>query len=711
MPSLPKQKIPKGTNSSSSKSPANPVVDPRFASLGTDARFRFPSKKNQKTKLDKRFASLLDDEDFTNHSSVDRYGRKVSKDQGRKKLERLYELASSEEEEEDEGKESGEDDEVVLKQLRRAEKNYDPARDGGFSESDSESDEDSALESEVEGELPDEAEEVPMGDVTKRIAVVNLDWDNISAADIFAVSSSFGPAEGGVLRVSVYPSEFGRERMDREDLQGPPKEIFAADPKVKAAELLKRRSNELRNKPDEDSPEDSEEEEERIKKALLQSDEGAEFDSAALRKYQLDRLRYYYAVIECSSELVSKRLYDNMDGQEYLSSANFFDMRFIPDDVTFEEQERDTCTSIPAGYNPSEFTTDALMHSKVKLTWDADDTKRKEVQKKAFSRAEMDENDLLAYIGSNSSSSEYESEEEIFDDDDANSDVRSTISRVTSRAAKRDTLRAALGLDLEPLPSKGSNKRENRPVGDMQITFTPALSSNKLKGSVFENDPLPKDETTAERYARKERERKSKRKERAKDKRTGVEGGAEDGDDKSSDEAAQDAGFDDPFFENPAAARAEAKKAKKANKVRFAEHDTTQEDEERKRAELELLMMEEEKSGLPDAEIKPLSREEKLSMKSKKDKKKGKKEKKEKKRAAEQDDFEVDVHDPRLSSLYEDPDFAIDPTSHMFKDTKGTRALLEEKRKRGEKRTASKSIRSGGEVDDLVKRVKKKMKT
>jgi len=45
----------------------------------------------------------------------------------------------------------------------------------------------------------------------------------------------------------------------------------------------------------------------------------------------------------------------------------------------------------------------------------------------------------------------------------------------------------------------------------MEITFTAGLSSSKEKGTVFENEPM-KEETTAEAYIRKEKERKARRK-------------------------------------------------------------------------------------------------------------------------------------------------------------------------------------------------------
>ena len=42
----------------------------------------------------------------------------------------------------------------------------------------------------------------------------------------------------------------------------------------------------------------------------------------------------------------------------------------------------------------------------------------------------------------------------------------------------------------------------------------------------------------------------------------------------------------------------------------------------------------------------------------------------------------MDVDDPRFSKLYTDPRFNIDPTAKEYKETEGTRALIDEKIKR-----------------------------
>jgi len=266
---------------------------------------------------------MLEDEDFLNTAKVDKYGRKLGMEAGKKKIKDYYRL-----EDEGEDEESSEED-------REKPAVYDPARGEGIIDTSDESETDE--EAVVEGGAEEDGgvgEEAPTGDVYRRLAVVNLDWDNVHAVDLMATLSSFKPEDGKVLSVRIYPSEFGKERLEREEMEGPPKEIFAAK--------------------------DGEDEEEEINgKTIIKTDDGEEFDSTKLRNYQLERLRYYYAVVECDSKATAKKIYDECDGVEYEVSANFFDLRFIPDETSFEEDmPKDECTRLPVGYKPNEFVTD-----------------------------------------------------------------------------------------------------------------------------------------------------------------------------------------------------------------------------------------------------------------------------------------------------------------------------------------------------------------
>lgn len=747
----PKQKTTKGATAASGAGKA--IADPRFSNISSDPRYRLPSKKQTHVKLDKRFSHMMNDEDFTSTATVDRYGRKVPKSQGRKKLERLYEVAD-EDDEEDDGEDVGvdvDDDDDVQRELARIEKKFDPARQGGFDEessSEEESSSDEEEEEEVEDMVGDEGDggddTVVMGEVSRRLAIVNLDWDNIRATDLMAVASSFAPPEGRILDVTVYPSEYGKERMEREEQEGPDPELFANSRNARKATLI---DDEISEASDSDI-----DEEEKIKKSLIaQATAGEpEIDSRALRAYQLSRLRYYYAVVTCDSENTASALYNEMDGREYLSTSNFFDMRFVPDDVEFDDDKpRDTCTKVPDGYKPNEFVTEALTHSKVRLTWDEEDTNRKEVQKRAFSRQEVDENDLKAYIGSDSSDDDEEDDEdggvEVVDGTTGNS--TKAAPKQSKAEAARAKMRAALGLAETKTKAKRpkANGESSAPTGGMQITFTAGLSTTATKpttdngtttnSSIFKNKPEDViEETTLERYKRKEKERKARRKAKNKggddeedvaaptEKQEAVVNGA--------DETQEDDPFNDPFFTDPAAANAAAKKAAKKAKrdAAAAEIAAAAKAKQKDKAELELLMASDGADGTSLGErsfsmaaIRKAEKDAKKNAKGKKKKaKKGwKGEEQVEDDGPQVDDFVMDVTDDRFKEAFENHDFAIDPSNPKFVETEGMKKLLQEGRKRREKvigedvvngkAVKRKAERGGdGEVDDLVEKIKRR---
>lgn len=665
-----------------------------------------PSKKQAQTAIDPRFKRLFTDQGFQKKAAVDRYGRKLKPDNGKKELEKRFRLEDDDEDNEPKKGKSkkptrevvGSSDESEGESDGGVDLAVDPARGGGFAESSSEEETSSEEEDDSadEDELADataggeQTEQVPMGEVSKRIAAVNLDWDNIRAADIMAVAKSFAPTAGRIESVTIYPSEFGRERMEREELEGPPREIFA--------------STKRKEESDEESDSD-EDEDEKIKKRLLreQAGEGEEFDDAKLRQYQLERLRYYYAVVECDSDTTAKAVYDDLDNREYLTTSNFFDLRFIPDEVTFDDDTpKEVCTKLPDGYKPNDFRTEALTHSKVRLTWDDDDTTRKEVQKRAFSRAELDENDLQAYIGSDSS-----------DNDSVSSrkSVSTADRKMNKREAERQKMRAALG--LSEASAGRSKKAKDEPVGDMQITFSSGLNASKGSKGVFENEPQD-EESTRQRYIRKEKERKQRRKEKSKTTRGEAEGEGEGEDDHSGSEqdaaptegttaaADEEDPFNDPFFNDPSTAAAVEKTARKADKAKKrAERDAEDAAAASRRAELELLMADDEANGegVRHFDMREIEKAEKEARR--KGKSKGKKSKKTD--DAVKDEFKVEAEDPRFKALFDSHEYAIDPTNPRFKSTQGMKSLLEEGRKKRKRED-----REGGGEDVVVAKKKGK---
>ncbi|KAL9091134.1 MAG: hypothetical protein Q9159_001551 [Coniocarpon cinnabarinum] len=734
---------PKSSIDDSKKAQRRTAPDTRFSALQSNPIFRLPSRKSQKIKLDPRFQHVLSSDAFTRRARVDRYGRPLSARAGRKELERYYRL----DEEDGLAEEGVDDDEEVEKELQRIERKtqveeevYDPARQGGFSESSSSEEETSESEDEnglVEDEVEavrDGAKTAPEGDVTHRLAAVNMDWDNVRAADVMAVAQSFCPRDGKVLDVTIYPSEYGRERMEREQMEGPAKELFASQKRVGGGRAG-------RSAQEADADQDEEDEEtikRRLQKEQAQDPETLDASSKALRQYQLTRLRYYYAVITTSSTLTARALYEQMDGREYLSTSNFFDLRFIPDEIAFNDpitdKPRDTCAKLPPNYKPNEFVTDALTHSKVRLTWDEDDRARGEAQKRAFAGVGEDD-DLKAYVGSESSASE-----------DQDLVPGPTLAPTQSQkdlkqeSARRKT-RALLGLpEEESRPKNG----DEPPSGDMQITFSSGLAAEK-NGDVFANKPEDvREETTRDRYIRKERERKQRRKEKLKSSRThGITNDGVTQDPGSPEEPGIDAAetsedevngnaadpFDDPFFMDPAQTNESAKReAMKSRKQQDKEQTMAERARhEQERDELSRLMND-DVSTFQDSEstrnghfdMSNIRRAEKRAAKQQKKKKGRTLLQKTPPDVERGDDFQPDLADERFRGLYEDTAFAIDPTNPRFSGTKAMKTILEEGRRKRDKRLQKTESRPGhgaiggkrkeseGELDDLVAKMKKR---
>lgn len=142
--------------------------------------------------------------------------------------------------------------------------------------------------------------QVLRGDATARLAMVNLDWDHVRAVDLLVMLSSLvspsatrlpghaaaerhsasSAVKGHVHSVRIYPSEFGRERMERENREGPPREIFKRDDAAQGSSKKRSKSRSKKRAEDEDDAED-----------VFEVDEGGEFDEEMLRRYQLERLR------------------------------------------------------------------------------------------------------------------------------------------------------------------------------------------------------------------------------------------------------------------------------------------------------------------------------------------------------------------------------------------------------------------------------------
>ncbi|KAG6842256.1 hypothetical protein C0991_000226 [Blastosporella zonata] len=645
------------------------MSDPRFARLKSDPRFRRPRKNQAKVVIDDRFKSVFGTEKSKKSGGVDKYGRPVSETHEKDNLKRFYRLDIDDGDEEPTSfadyargevlLESSDEDDDEQPTTKASDEEAEPlGRDSKRpinvrGDSDAEIDLDETEFADLDAQAaayaeanPDPAEQE--GTPSRRLAVVNIDWDHVRAVHLFkicaslvsltasSISSSSHTSDSGkkarsskgesstitrgkVLNVRVYPSQFGKERMAREETEGPPREIF-------------RKKNE----------------EEDVNAQNIYDVGGEDdYDKDALRKYQLERLRYYYAIITCDTVDAATHIYKELEGTELERSANVFDLSYVPDDMTFDDDFRDEATNdSDTMFKSVDFVTDALRHSKVKLTWDEDDPERNQITRRTLTKKEIEDADFRAYLASSS-----ESETEVIE-------TSSKKNKDKDKKSSRDKLRALLLGGNDDLP-EGWDREDDPGDVDMEITFTPGLSEQK------------EDETTLDTYQRKMREKRRKRKEEVKEKALKAE---------SNDVQDEDDFFDVENVEgddaNPPAGKDRKGRQKEARRG-APDHPprplSTPE-------ELALLVA----SDNPAAETQHFNLKSVLKA-EKKARGKGQKRKNDKNDDGDneiQADFRIDVNDDRFKILHEDHQYAIDPTNPHFKKTVSMDAFLQERSRR-----------------------------
>ncbi|KIH68844.1 hypothetical protein ANCDUO_00821 [Ancylostoma duodenale] len=356
--------------------------DERFAHLRSDPKFSGLSNKDKKVTIGKRFAAVVTDPRFSSKARVDKYGRPIKKTTD--DLLDLYELESGEEEGEkeegtpskktkvekkargkrnelekeevsdehyEEDEQSGSSDDRPIKiDLARGEGNVESSSDDDDSDSESEWQANEDLQMEIDlAHLDEDAEQVEWA--TNRIAACNMDWNVVHCEDLMVLAKSFTPPGGSIKRITIYLSDFGAERLAEEDKHGPRLQL---------------------SKP-------------------LEEYEGDKIDDEtklAMRKYQVDQLRYYYAIIECDSTETAVAIYDQCDGFQFEASNIKMDLRFVPEDMEFDKEriKEELCEDDlnVAKYKSKEKLKSAVAQTNARIGWDETEQLRQKKFEEAF---------------------------------------------------------------------------------------------------------------------------------------------------------------------------------------------------------------------------------------------------------------------------------------------------------------------------------------
>ena len=505
-------------------------ADDRFSKLTSDPRFRTYRKVDKKLKVDSRFKSMFTENKFKLKYSMDKRGKNkkhlISDDY--KKFYRLSDEEDAEQKDaEQEKHETGDAPSTKEKQNgKAAEKNLEDkdeeveplaerklthkvgyhrglkhvedddddeddsssSSSSSSSESEEGSDDEENLEVEHDwAELDRDADQIE--EATSRIAICNADWDRINAQDLFVLLNSFKKATGDIHYVRIYYSKFGEERLKVEEMKGPSEFIFGKATnieEIKDEEDKEHSENEDKDSDDDKESGDSEDEEE-------EGDAEAADPKAVekLRKYQLERLKYFYAVVEFDSPETAEVVYNELDGLEYETSSTTLDIRFVPEEMDFDDVKlKEECTSMPdqASYQAPNFVNSALQQSHVTLTWDETDHRRKTAFDKAFEK-EGNEDDLKAYLVTSSSEEEDDEVAEI-DDDLKDEEKINKYKDLLKSLDKKDDDDVEMEVTWDPSLKANAENRINKKGGDA----AKASATNELNDDDYSADSEDNDE-------------------------------------------------------------------------------------------------------------------------------------------------------------------------------------------------------------------------
>ncbi|SOS79627.1 small subunit rRNA processing factor, putative [Plasmodium sp. gorilla clade G1] len=145
--------------------------------------------------------------------------------------------------------------------------------------------------------------------------------------------------------------------------------------------------------------------------SIYRNDEDDENEK--IRLYQIQRSRYYFALVECYNKEIVEFLYEELNDMDADFCINYLDLRIIDDNCSLDDYKiKESCDHIPENYEFHYSVSTALKHTHAQSTWE-ENPKRKKLLSTKFNEEQLRELDLKEYLANSSSDEENEEDEEI----------------------------------------------------------------------------------------------------------------------------------------------------------------------------------------------------------------------------------------------------------------------------------------------------------
>lgn len=275
---------------------------------------------------------------------------------------------------------------------------------------------------------------------------------------------------------------------------------------------------------------------------------------------------------------------------EYESSATKIDLRFIPDNMTFDEPPKEIVDKLPDKYEPRFFTTTALQQAKVDLTWDETNPDRLELNEKINSGklADISKDVLHNYLADSSTEDETASSG---NDSDSDHKIAPTGNVIDKYKAL-----------LQDIQQKEEDKNNKKFEMEISWDIDAKGKADKIIKEKLENN---EEKTPFQKYLDK---RKEKRKEKKLIKNKTNE------QDSDESDLPSDIDMNDPYF----AEEFNNTEFKKSNNKKSKNNEVIENEDKQKEAELDLLLMNSEDNGQKHFSLKKIQDMENESKSKKK---------------------------------------------------------------------------------------------